>query len=59
MVLPNSDSPPPARLMGEGKWLGDDTSDAMLPGFPPKGDLWEWIEAGGNRERLDEIVAKT
>ncbi len=30
-----------------------------LPGLPPKGDLWDWIEAGGNRERLDEVVAKT
>jgi putative DNA primase/helicase len=30
-----------------------------LPGLPPKGDLWDWIEAGGTRERLDEIVAKT
>jgi putative DNA primase/helicase len=29
-----------------------------LPGLPPKGDLWDWIEAGGTRERLDEIVAK-
>ena len=29
-----------------------------LPGLPPKGDLWDWIEPGGTRERLDEIVAK-
>jgi putative DNA primase/helicase len=28
-----------------------------LPGLPPKGDLWDWIEAGGNRDRLIKIVA--
>lgn len=30
-----------------------------LPGLPPKGDLWDWIEAGGTREQFQEIVAKT
>ena len=30
-----------------------------LPGLPPKGDLWDWIEAGGTRDQLNEIVAKT
>ena len=30
-----------------------------LSGLPPKGDLWDWVEAGGNRERLAEIVAAT
>jgi len=30
-----------------------------LPGLPTKGDLWDWIEAGGTREQLDEIVART
>lgn len=29
-----------------------------LPNLPPKGDLWDWIEAGGSREMLDKIVAK-
>jgi len=28
-----------------------------LPGLPPKGDLWDWIEAGGTREQLSQIVA--
>jgi putative DNA primase/helicase len=27
-----------------------------LPGLPPKGDLWDWIEGGGTREQLNEIV---
>ncbi len=30
-----------------------------LPGLPPKGDLWDWIEAGGCRDQLAEIVANT
>jgi putative DNA primase/helicase len=30
-----------------------------LPGLPPKGDLWDWIEAGGTRKRLEEVVANT
>ena len=30
-----------------------------LPGLPPKGDLYDWIEAGGTRQQLDEIVANT
>jgi putative DNA primase/helicase len=30
-----------------------------LPGLPPKGDLWDWIEAGGTREQLEEIVKVT
>jgi putative DNA primase/helicase len=31
----------------------------QLPGLPPKGDLWDWIEAGGTRTQLNEIVEKT
>jgi putative DNA primase/helicase len=30
-----------------------------LPGLQPKGDLWDWIEAGGSREQLKDIVEKT
>jgi putative DNA primase/helicase len=30
-----------------------------LPGLPPKGDLWDWIQAGGSRDQLNEIVANT
>jgi putative DNA primase/helicase len=30
-----------------------------LPGLPPKGDLWDWIEAGGSRDQLSQIVANT
>lgn len=30
-----------------------------LPGLPPKGDLWDWIESGGTRKQLEEIVAGT
>ena len=30
-----------------------------LPGLQPKGDLWDWIEAGGTREQLQAIVEKT
>ena len=31
----------------------------QLPGLPPKGDLWDWIEAGGTLDQLKEIVEKT
>jgi putative DNA primase/helicase len=27
-----------------------------LPGVPPKGDLWDWIEAGGTTEQLRALV---
>ena len=30
-----------------------------LPSLPSKGDLWDWIEAGGTCDQLKEIVAKT
>jgi putative DNA primase/helicase len=30
-----------------------------LPRLPPKGDLWDWIEAGGTRDQLDQIVVNT
>jgi putative DNA primase/helicase len=30
-----------------------------LPGLPPKGDLWDWIEAGGTREQLHAIAEHT
>ncbi len=30
-----------------------------LPGLPPKGDLYDWIEAGGTLEQLNEIVQGT
>jgi putative DNA primase/helicase len=31
----------------------------ILPGLPPKGDVTDWIKAGGNREKLLELVEKT
>ena len=30
-----------------------------LPGLPPKGDLYDWIEAGGTLEQLIQIVQDT
>ncbi len=30
-----------------------------LPGLPEKGDLSDWIDAGGTREQLDPLVLKT
>jgi hypothetical protein len=27
-----------------------------LPGLPPKGDILDWIKAGGTREKLDELL---
>lgn len=30
-----------------------------LPGVPAKGDLWDWIEAGGTGEQLRAIVGNT
>ena len=52
----------------KGKQHGRVVSDALvrhvaevriirLPGLPPKGDLWDWIEAGGTRDQLTQIVA--
>jgi hypothetical protein len=29
----------------------------MLPGLPPKGDVVDWIKAGGTREQFDALVA--
>lgn len=33
-----------------------DVKIVHLPNLPAKGDLFDWIEAGGTREQLDEIV---
>jgi DNA polymerase-1 len=30
-----------------------------LPGLPEKGDLTDWIDAGGTREEFDSLVSKT
>jgi predicted P-loop ATPase len=30
-----------------------------LPGLQPRGDLWDWIEAGGTAEQLRRIVEET
>jgi AAA domain-containing protein/CHC2-type zinc finger protein len=30
----------------------------LLPDLPPKGDVFDWEEAGGTRERLDELISK-
>lgn len=38
---------------------GADVRIVKLPGLPTKGDIVEWIAAGGTRERFLEIVAKT
>ena len=30
-----------------------------LPGLPPKGDIVEWIEAGGTSDQLEKIIERT
>ena len=32
---------------------------SICPALPPKGDLWDWIDAGGRREQLQPIVERT
>ena len=31
----------------------------LLPNLPPKGDVVDWAEAGGTREKLDELIEGT
>lgn len=38
---------------------GADVRIVKLPGLPPKGDIVEWVSAGGSRNRFLEIVAAT
>ncbi len=38
---------------------GADVRIIKLPGLPPKGDVVEWIAAGGTRAKFLEIVAET
>jgi putative DNA primase/helicase len=45
-------SEPLARYVAEVKVI-------RLPGVPVKGDLWDWIEAGGTGEQLRAIVENT
>jgi putative DNA primase/helicase len=31
----------------------------VLPGLPPKGDIVDWLNAGGTREALDQLINQT
>ncbi len=48
-----------ASLDGQPGVVLRDASALELPGVPPKGDLWDWIDAGGTAEQLREIVDRT
>ena len=62
IALPDNDEP--GKKMVEGA-VADllkaniDVQVVDLPGLPPKGDVFDWIKAGGTRERLTHLVSSS
>jgi putative DNA primase/helicase len=61
-VLPDNDDPgrEHARLVAESlSAIAASVKVVELPGLPPKGDVSDWLDAGGNRGKLLELVEAT
>ena len=63
VILPDNDPPgrdhaaAVARMLLESKGVvGDNVKILELPGLPPKGDVSDWLNAGGSREELLRLV---
>lgn len=62
LILPDND--PPGRKHGEEvaeslQGVAASVRVLNLPGLPPKGDVSDWISAGGTREQLLELASST
>lgn len=59
VILPDNDPPGEKHALQVARSLrGAATIKIVrLPGLPPKGDVSDWLEAGGTREELEHLVA--
>lgn len=59
-ILPDNDEPGARHAQLVAARLGPVAREIRvinLPGLPPKGDVSDWLQAGGNAERLAELMA--
>ena len=59
ILLPDNDEPGWKHVHEVGAALAGITARTrilLLPGLPPKGDVCNWLDAGGTRERLDALM---
>jgi hypothetical protein len=59
IIVPDNDEAGIAHLQTVGKGLTGIAKRirvVMLPGLPAKGDIVDWIAAGGTREQLDQLI---
>jgi putative DNA primase/helicase len=62
VVLPDNDEPGRLHAIDVAKNLvahGCTVRIVDLPGLPPKGDVSDWLDAGGDFDELDELIART
>lgn len=60
-IIPDNDKPGRDHALQVAKTLkgvAESVKVVELPGLPEKGDVSDWIEAGGTKERLVEIIKK-
>jgi hypothetical protein len=61
VLLPDNDEPGFQHIAEVGATLAGVAKRVrvlLLPGLPPKGDIKDWMAAGGTREQLDTLVAQ-
>ncbi|TDO13792.1 hypothetical protein [Halomonas ventosae] len=61
VILPDNDAPGIAharKAQASLEAAGAEVQVVMLPGLPEKGDVIDWLDAGGTLEQLEEIVAQ-
>lgn len=62
VILPDNDEPGRAHataIAGSLHAAGATVRVVELPNLPPKGDVSDWLAAGGDLDRLDELVSRT
>jgi putative DNA primase/helicase len=60
ILIPDNDEPGRRHVQAVAKKLKDKAASVRLleiPGVPPKGDLSDWLAAGGTRDELEELAA--
>ena len=66
-IIPDNDPPEPKYPIGKGRWHAHQVRDSLagkaasikiveLPDLPPKGDVSDWLAAGGTARKLEAIA---
>ncbi len=61
VILPDNDEPGERHAQAVARSLqgvAQETRILRLPGLPEKGDVYDWLEGGGTKERLLELAAQ-